>query len=254
MNTPLRLSVELFCSIMLFWCPVNVFIEWSEWENQKLTGHHWNWSDPESRRGGGGRISRGGARPPVSPPAWAAKHQLTLNKPRTWYSLDNHEHILRPAWLTQHGTLNLSASIAVSRFGLAVSRRYWGSVVSGRTSAVRYRFAALLSLQKGCGLWTLSKLWHCPSLPTETLIWLSSLPILMQKSFWWWQCSDRYIYWISLSPHLIVQELCESRGGRPGLSVLTSLLVSVDVKIYWTVLRHWSQPLVPNMSNDIWGH
>ena len=51
----------------------------------------------------------------------------------------------------------------------------------------------------------------------------------------------------------IVQELCESRGGRPGLSVLTSLLVSVHVKIYCTVLRHWSQ-LVPNMSHDIWGH
>ena len=32
--------------------------------------------------------------------------------------------------------------------------------------------------------------------------------------------------------HNIVQELCESRGGRPGLSVLTSLLVSVDVKLY----------------------
>ena len=31
---------------------------------------------------------------------------------------------------------------------------------------------------------------------------------------------------------LIVQELCESRGGRPGLSVLTSLLVSVGVKLY----------------------
>ena len=30
----------------------------------------------------------------------------------------------------------------------------------------------------------------------------------------------------------IVQELCESRGGRPGLSVLTSLPVSVDVKLY----------------------
>ena len=28
----------------------------------------------------------------------------------------------------------------------------------------------------------------------------------------------------------IVQELCESRGGRPGLSVLTSLLVFVGVK------------------------
>ena len=54
-------------------------------------------------------------------------------------------------------------------------------------------------------------------------------------------------------PCFIVQELCESRGGRPELSVLTSLLVSVDVKIYCTVLRHWSQ-LVPNMSHDIWGH
>ena len=30
----------------------------------------------------------------------------------------------------------------------------------------------------------------------------------------------------------LVQELCESRGGRPGLSVLTSLTVSVDVKNY----------------------
>ena len=30
----------------------------------------------------------------------------------------------------------------------------------------------------------------------------------------------------------IVQELCESRGGRPELAVLTSLLVSVDVKLY----------------------
>ena len=47
----------------------------------------------------------------------------------------------------------------------------------------------------------------------------------------------------------IVQELSESRGGRPGLSVLTSLLDSVDVKLYWTMLRHWSQ-LVPNMSTE----
>ena len=30
----------------------------------------------------------------------------------------------------------------------------------------------------------------------------------------------------------IVQELRESRGGHPGLSVLTSLLVFVDVKLY----------------------
>ena len=32
--------------------------------------------------------------------------------------------------------------------------------------------------------------------------------------------------------HIIVQELCESRGGRPGLYVLTSLLIPVDVKRY----------------------
>ena len=37
---------------------------------------------------------------------------------------------------------------------------------------------------------------------------------------------------ITSHQHVIVQELRESRGGRPGLSVLTSLLVSVDVKIY----------------------
>ena len=34
----------------------------------------------------------------------------------------------------------------------------------------------------------------------------------------------------------IVQELCESRGGRPGLSVLTSLMISLDVKQY--ILNH----------------
>ena len=49
------------------------------------------------------------------------------------------------------------------------------------------------------------------------------------------------------------QELCESLGGRPGLSVLTSLTVSVDVKQHWTMPTHWSQ-FVPNMSTDIRGH
>ena len=41
--------------------------------------------------------------------------------------------------------------------------------------------------------------------------------------------------------------LCESRGGRPGLSVLTSLTVSVEVKQHWTMFMHWSQ-FVPNKS------
>ena len=75
----------------------------------------------------------------------------------------------------------------VSRFGLAV-RRY--RMVSERTS-VRYRFGSPFSSKR---LWFVDTvLWLCPSLPTETLKRLSSLPILMQESFWWWQCSDRYI-------------------------------------------------------------
>ena len=57
------------------------------------------------------------------------------------------------------------------------------------------------------------------------------------------------INWPAPASLCIVQELCESWGGRLGLSILTSLLVSVDVEIYWTVLRHWSQ-LVPNMTSE----
>ena len=37
---------------------------------------------------------------------------------------------------------------------------------------------------------------------------------------------------ITSSSENIVQEPCESRGDRPGLSILTGLLASVDVKIY----------------------
>ena len=48
---------------------------------------------------------------------------------------------------------------------------------------------------------------------------------------------------------LHARELCTSRG----LSVITSLMVSVDLKQYWTILTHWSQ-LVSNMSADIRGH
>ena len=33
-----------------------------------------------------------------------------------------------------------------------------------------------------------------------TLKWLASLPILMQESFWGWQCSDRYIYNLTFFP------------------------------------------------------
>ena len=54
------------------------------------------------------------------------------------------------------------------------------------------------------------------------------LPVehLLRPFFLW--VSERY----RKGSLTIVQELCESRGGRPGLSVLTSHLASVDVKLY----------------------
>ena len=81
----------------------------------------------------------------------------------------------------------------MNRFGLAVRRRPAGK----RKDLGSIPASALLSHQKGCGFWTLSCDLY-PSLPTEILKWLSSLPILMHKSFWWY--SNRYM--ISLSPHL----------------------------------------------------
>ena len=50
----------------------------------------------------------------------------------------------------------------------------------------------------------------------------------MQESFWWWQCSDRYI--VSLSPHL-------HAPFPPFSPSLISLMVSVDVKHHVYLLR-----------------
>ena len=86
---------------------------------------------------------------------------------------------------------NCHAWLPVSRFGLAVRRQ------AGRQEDLGL-IPLRLSVKRSWFVDTV--LWLCPSLPTETLKWLSSLPILMQESFWWWQCIDRYI--ISLFPHL----------------------------------------------------
>ena len=48
----------------------------------------------------------------------------------------------------------------------------------------------------------------------------------------WWSLCTLYLHAYQVRVTVIVQELCESRGGRPELSVLTSLLVSVDIKNY----------------------
>ena len=61
----------------------------------------------------------------------------------------------------------------------------------------------------------------------KTLKWLSLLPILMQESFWQWQCFDRYI--ISFFPHL----------HTPFFPSLRSLVVSVNIK-HHVYLLMWS--------------
>ena len=105
----------------------------------------------------------------------------------------------------------------VSRFGLAV-RRWAGKRRGLGSNPLRLSF-----LFNSCGLWTLP----CDFVPHnkyETLKWLSTLPTLMQKAFWWRQCSDRYI--ISLSPYLGHNPSPPS----PFSPSLVSRTVSVDVK------------------------
>ena len=46
----------------------------------------------------------------------------------------------------------------------------------------------------------------------------------------WWIVNTHYKRLQSLIQNHRVQELCKSQGGRPGLSILMSLTVSVDVK------------------------
>ena len=108
----------------------------------------------------------------------------------------------------------MQLSQSMSRTGLAV-----------RTS-VRFRFGSPFSSKLVvCGhcLLTLSLTID------ETLKWLSSLPNLMQKSFWWWQCSDRYI--ISLPPPF------QTSSPHPFSPSLISLMASVNVKHQAYLLR-----------------
>ena len=59
-----------------------------------------------------------------------------------------------------------------------------------RSTSVRFRgFGSRFSSKR---LWFVDNEWNIKR--------LSSLPILMQESFWWWQWSDRYIYIIFLFP------------------------------------------------------
>ena len=89
-------------------------------------------------------------------------------------------------------------------------------------------------VSRGTSVWNWIHFEHCLvtlSLTiNETLKWLSSLPISMQESFWWWQCSDRYN---SLTlPHL----------HKPFPPSLISRTVSVDVKHHVYFVTTWMTP------------
>ena len=100
-----------------------------------------------------------------------------LNQSHTWRWIDLQ---ITDAWF-------FVVVSGMSRFGRAI--RPSGAGMQEDLGSIPLR---LFSLFKRCGLWTLS-LWLCPSqLMKHYLKWLSSLPILMQESFWWWQHSVRY--------------------------------------------------------------
>ena len=117
----------------------------------------------------------------------------------------------------------LSVPRFVSRFGLAVRRDVGKRKDLG---SIPLRLSFLFRKVVVCG--------HCPVTlsitSTETLKWLSSLPTLMQESFWWRQCSDRYIISVFTPTFKPLPPFSPS---------LISLRVSVDVKqhVYYSVPR-----------------
>ena len=151
------------------------------------------------------------------------------------------------------------SEISVPQCALSQKLNLWERVTYRRTlyyraaearkrkdlGSILLRLSFLVKKVVVCGHW-----WLCPSLPTETLKWLSSLPVLMQESVWWWQCSDRYII-LSLFPHLHTHF-------PPFSPSLTSLMVSVDVKHHVYLLRaavpqqwgEWPLELIHTCSQD----
>ena len=83
-------------------------------------------------------------------------------------------------------------------------------------------------------------LWHCKL--CMHVLWFCFQSMLHVSVIWFtlYTCSlvlfsvyaCSLILYTLYARSFIVQELCESRDGRPGLSVVTSLLISVDVKLY----------------------
>ena len=94
----------------------------------------------------------------------------------------------------------------------------------------------------------------------ETLKWLSSLPTLMQKSFWWWECSNRYI--ISLS--LLIPNKPDGFCGRkaPCLPYTVSSKHHAQYQFHKLTSEHQTQPgsyvltskRTPHTTRILWPH
>ena len=111
----------------------------------------------------------------------------------------------------------------MSRFGLAVRRQAGKRKDFG---SIPLRLSFLFKKVVVCG--------HCLVSLSIASYWNIQMAliaaILMQKSFLWWQCSDRYIISISLSPHL-------HTPSPPPFSPSLISLVSVDAKQYFSHSR-----------------
>ena len=124
------------------------------------------------------------------------------------------EQTVRPIKNGRKANANL-----VSRFGLAVRR------LAGKQrdlGSILLRLSFLFKKVVVCGQ-------TCDFVPHnyETLKWLPSLPTLMQKSFWWCQCSDRCIIPPPLPPPLPFSPSLISLMDSVGVKYHVYLLISV---------------------------
>ena len=129
----------------------------------------------------------------------------------------------------------LGAGEAIQNLGCIVSlvlsgvSRYGGRPALWKAEGPRFdSFSALRSLQN---FWLMDTvLWLCLSI-NEKLKRLSSLPILMQASFWWWRCSVGYHIPHPQPPGILVPDgtPSETTQWKTSLS-LTKLLSRTSVK------------------------
>ena len=124
-------------------------------------------------------------------------------------------------WGAKNSSANKQLKRRFQACGTAVS---WEPVWLSGTAAEGPWFdsaSALLCLQK---LWSVDTVLFVTLFLriNETVKWLSSLPTLMQESFWWWQCSNRYIIFPLPAPSPLPFPV-------PYPSLIR-LMVSVDVK------------------------